>query len=253
MPAESLSPEYQEILRCFGRGGILDVHHREQGYTCEIGPTALGVITDRDRRGDLLQLQAKEPSNTRTLVLNVNVRTIRDGSGSAPPLFRAQLELRWGAGKGVARAFVDLRRGLQLVIPASTVTAGALYLDDAIGAGPRLEVSASVGYGCRPGQDTALTFTEASTGALGVGAVSASFAIPAYATRVCWQSPSSPVAFVVPDALLEFLATPVDGVVTMSNPARDAFVPIPEGANFIRITNLGAGGTPYHLLHELSI
>lgn len=252
MPAESLSPEYQEMLRCFGRGGILDVGHREQGYTCEIGPRSLGVIRDPDRRGDLLQLVAKEPSNTRCVTLNVDVRTIRDGSGAADPLTRAQLELRWGAGKGKANARVDLRRGLQLVIPASSLTAGALYLGDVEGAGPRLEVSASVGYGTRPGQDAALTFTEAAQ-TLGLAGVSVSTPIPSYATRVAWQSPSSPLGFVLPGVLLEFLVNPADGVVDTDNPTRSSFVAIPNGANFIRFTNLGSAGTPYYLLYELSI
>lgn len=255
MSTPDLSPAYREHLRCLGRGGMLDKHHRETGLSVEIGPTVAGTLTDPERSGTLLQLTSVNQTNPKGVVLSVDMVEVRAGIGAAgTPSFRAQLVATFGTGKGQGRVVCDLKRGLQLVVPATTLTASAQYLDGDDGNGPLLRVSASVGYGTRPGSDQALTFTEAHTGFLANGATSPSFKIPPYATRVAWQSIANPTAFIAADANLEFEAAPAAAARTaFANPVRGAFVAIPNGSEYIAITNLGDNGTSYYLIYDLSL
>ena len=255
MGAPDLSPEWREFLRCTGRGGMLDKHHRETGLSVEIGPQVVGTLTDPERSGTLLQLTSVNQTNPKGVLVNVDMFQVRAGLAAAgTPSFRAQLVLTFGTGKGQARAVVDLKRGLQLVVPATTLTASAQYLDGDDGNGPLLRASASVGYGTRPGSQQALTFTEASTVNLVNGATSVAFRIPPYATRVAWQTTRDPTLFVQANANLAFEASPAAAARTsFANPPRATFSVIPNGSEFIRIINIGATGTSYFLIYELSI
>ena len=256
MSAPDLSQEWREILRCMGRGGMLDKHHRETGLSAEIGPQVLATLTDPERSGSLLQLNSVNQSDPRGVLLNVDMVEVRAGNSAAgTPGFRAQLVVTFGTGKGQGRVVVDLKRGLQLVVPATTLTANAQYLDGDDGLGPLLRVSASIGYGTRPGSEQALTFTEGSTVSLVNGATSVAFKIPPYATRVAWQSIADPTAFVVADANLRFERAPLGAAArtAFANPPRATFVTIPNGSEYISITNVGAAGTSYFLIYELSL
>ncbi len=255
MSTPDLSPEWREFLRCTGRGGMLDKHRGETGLSVEIGPQVVSTLTDPERTGTLLQLTAVNKTNPKGVLLNVDMVQVRAGLDVAgTPSFRAQLVLVFGTGKGQARAVVDLKRGMQLVVPATTLTASAQYLDGDDGNGPLLRASASVGYGNRPGGQQALTFTEGRTVSLVNGATSQAFKIPPYATRVAWQSTRDPTLFTAADANLAFEATPVAAARTsFANVPRATFSVIPNGAEFIRIINVGATGTSYFLIYELSL
>ncbi|KKN11808.1 hypothetical protein LCGC14_1022920, partial [marine sediment metagenome] len=86
------------------------------------------------------------------------------------------------------------------------------------------------------------------------GATSVAFRIPPYATRVAWQTTRDPTLFVQANANLAFEASPAAAARTsFANPPRATFSVIPNGSEFIRIINIGATGTSYFLIYELSI
>lgn len=234
----------EQVVRQLGRGGVLDKHMREQGLAVPMGPGS--------PQRDLLQLGAINKTNPRRVCLGIDV--LETGAPAAPLTadHRIQIVLSWGTGKGQSSAIVDARHGAQIGLTANIINAAVRYLG---ASGPNVIVSASAGYGSRHGGQTSLTFTEAETAPLAVGAVSAFFRIPKYATRVAWVSPIDPGAFIPPTATLAFMRAAVIGapVLNRSAPAGDIFVPIANGTDFIQITNNGGLNYTYRLVYEVCL
>ena len=235
--------EAERIMRDQRRGGVLDVHRGETGLAQQIGPG------DVDR--PLLQLSASNRTDPELVTLGLDVKIVEDIAAVVVADHRLQFVLTWGTGKGQSAGIVDARHGDQVTLSASIINASVRYVGTI---GPTFRVSASAAYNSRPGGESVLTFTEVTV-LLAAGALSVAFRIPSYATRVSWKSPDDPNAAVPAAATLQFRRDALLGgmIVSQSSPARDAFVAIPNGADFIRIDNDATVAASYFLLYEVHL
>jgi len=239
--AASNDPAAQQIMRAAERGGMLDVHHGETGYTRVMAPTF--------NTGELLWLASTTKNDPRIVTVGINIETLVEAVEPPPADHRLQLLARWGTGKGVSSAVLDARHGTQFTVTANTLVVEVRYLGTN---GPTVRVSASVAYGSPQGCDNAVTFTEAEVTLLGGGGRSAPFRIPAYATRVAWFSPDIPG---VPAATIQQIAGAGLGsrIVSQAAPVAGQFIVIQNGADFVRIVNNAQVGGVYFVIYELHI
>ena len=160
---------------------------------------------------------------------------------------RAVGTCEWGSKRGGGSITFDLRHGCRMTLDASHVTLSAEMLGTVTGG--KVRVAASIAYGSVTGPSS-LTFTEAKT-SLAAGLTSSSLPIPSYARRVAVitdsTAPLATGAFLPSSAV----GAPVIGRFTVSNGM--TAVDIPNGAEFIQITNAAAVGANFWPFFELVV
>lgn len=235
----------RQIMRAERRGGLLDHHLNETGYTQLISPG--------DQPKDLLRLTSEVHADPREVTVGVNVVEEVPAPANVAPDFLVQAIAQWGTGKGVSQAIFDVRHGAKLTLTADTVSLWVRY----VGAtGPGVRVSASIAYGTPQSARSALTFTELPID-VPAGTQSDPFRVPPYATRVAWFSDDAPLVAPIPAATIRQRSDQnlfaLSRTTNQSASQPNTFVTLTNSADFIRLFNDSAAAHRYGLLYELHI
>jgi hypothetical protein len=226
-------------------GGILDKRQGEHSAALEIGPSPSG-----EQSLQLIQgLGALHSASPVGIVLHVDAEQV----GQIPPFganHRLSLDLQWGISKASFSARVDLRKGLRLFLAASSLTMSVVYRGNV---GPRYRVSAAAAYGSADTPRPTLT-EEVDPIDDGDTAI---VPVPKYASSVLVY-PTSP-ALLGAGFLgqVVFTRTPAPTVLAAAQTFSFAFAfpdfKVPNGAEFVQITNNTGGATGYVLVFDLAL
>lgn len=174
-----------------------------------------------------------------------------------PGFFQIAAKVRYGYGKSMTTAFIDLRRGARFTIEASSVDISVLYYSPS-GTGPRSSISASLAYGSASyGALTMPTFTTLVGGEPGVGplvapgAVSPESRIPPRASSVSVFPDTGPALYQVIQSF--GVAAPyIDHTFAFAPPS---VTPMQLGGmtDILSIRNTDAVAHYYVLVYQLSL
>jgi hypothetical protein len=193
----------------------------------------------------LLQISAEREQDPLVVAISIDVKTVEAFPAASD--HRAIGRCEWGSKRGGGSIVFDLRHGCRMTLDASHVTLSAEMLGTV--SGGKVRVASSIAYGSVTGPSS-LTFTEATV-SLAAGITSSPLEIPSYARRVAvFTDSSAPLAtgaFLTSDAG----GATVIGRFSVSN-GMEA-VQIPNGAEFIQLTNAAAVGANFTPFYELVV
>lgn len=223
-----------QLLMSCGKNGLLgNLNQRQNGGRARMTAPTGNTLTE-PKRTTVLQIEASSGSPDPNATIVTLGRTSLD-ERLASAWWGIRASITWGTGKVSNSIVCDYHHGTRLTLDASSLRVDALYLSAATGAGTRgreVELTASAVYGQVGNRNLTLTDPPLE---IANATRSDYIQVPQYARNVTIYTELGASTFDV------FLSnSKAADVVSLGNQNTGVVVPIPNGIEYLSITNDGA-------------